>query len=84
MSSEGSLPEGGLPVLSSDGGAEMSPRDSLDTSAAAGGHPPAASAPGHRRNSVGAHVTPSMTQRPLESAGVWLCGCHAPSSGATK
>ena len=75
MSSEGSVPEGGLPVLSADGGAEMSPRDSLDTSAGA---------PGHRRNSVGAHSTFSMIQCPpppppppplfpLGLAKLWLC-----------
>lgn len=49
MSSEGSVPEGGLPPFSLDGGTELSPRDSLDTCTAA---PQANSAPGNRRNSV--------------------------------
>ena len=52
MSSEGSVPEGGLPMMNSEGLPEMSPRESLDTSGPA---PHANSAPGHRRTSVGAH-----------------------------
>ncbi len=51
MSSEGSVPEGGLPVISPDGAVEMSPRESLDTT---GPVPHPNSAPSHRRTSVGA------------------------------
>ena len=44
------MPEGGLPMMSSDGGPEVSPRESMDTS---GALPSANSSAGHRRNSVG-------------------------------
>ncbi len=51
MNSEGSVPEGALPMVSPDGAVEMSPRESMDTPAPA---PPAYSAfSGHRRTSVG-------------------------------
>ena len=54
MSSEGSMPEGGLPPFSSDGTYEMSPRDSMDTSApAASSH---SGAPAARRTSVGGRI----------------------------
>lgn len=51
MSSEGSMPEGGLPPFSPDGAIEMSPRESMDTSAPAASAP--SGAPAARRISVG-------------------------------
>lgn len=45
------MPEGGLPGMGPEGGLEMSPRESMDTPAAA---LHANSMPGHRRTSTGA------------------------------
>ena len=66
LSSEGSMPEGGLPVMSSDGGPEMSPRESMDTS---GALPSANSSAGHRRSvgeALSATVSP-VVQASLKS-----------------
>ncbi|CAL5223992.1 g6605 [Coccomyxa viridis] len=63
MNSEGSVPEGALPMVSPDGAVEMSPRESMDTPAPA---PPAYSAfSGHRRTSVDKHAGSSPAAYPL-------------------
>lgn len=54
------MPEGGLPVMSSDGGPEMSPRESMDTS---GALPSANSSAGHRRSVGEALISNSFTSR---------------------